>query len=114
MEETELDEWFTAARERLEENYFVAISAGKDSEKAKAVFDKNYKTLITGLQTRQEHIYESRRRSAALKAPFARFSANIKLQLKRLSDRWDNRSHPFRKWRFERKVRRILKDKSDL
>ena len=114
VEETELDEGFAEARERLERGYFAAVTQGKDPDKVKLVFDREYKSLIVELQKRQAQLYESRRRNAALKAPFARYASGLKLVFKRLSDKWDNRGHPIKKWRFERKIKRILKDKSDL
>jgi hypothetical protein len=114
MEESELEEWFSESREKLEERYFAAVTAGKDTEKAKLEFDKGYRSLIAGFQERQAQLYEHKLRAAALKAPFARVRDRVRLFFKRIGDRWRNRGHPIRKWLFERKIRRILRDKSDL
>jgi ppGpp synthetase/RelA/SpoT-type nucleotidyltranferase len=112
MEESELDEWFTQERERLEERFYA--QALKDSVAAKERFDRDYKALITTFQHKQAQIYDAQMRSEHIHAPIARVRERVRRFL-----------HPIKKiprrikrrittWFFERKMRRILKDKSDL
>jgi hypothetical protein len=114
VEDGELDEWFVEERNKLEEEYYNAAKARKDSEKIRARFDKKYKALIAKLQHEQNKNYDHARRNAALLGPFRRVRAWMKLTIKQLEERWKNRGHPVRRWLFERKIKRIIKDKSNL
>jgi hypothetical protein len=114
MEEAELEEWFNTQKEKLESEVYAALQANKETEKAKVLFDKKYRALIAELQRRENAIYQKGLRSERIRAPIQKFQA-----------RWESITQPikawpkaqkmrFKKWRFERKIRKILQDKSDL
>ena len=117
MDETEIDEWFALERERLEEDFTEALLSTNDDrriERAKKRFDRDYGKLITTYQDKQRALLLQTQRIIALRVPLARVRAWWHMK-KQESKTWFTRqSAVLRKWRFERKIRRILKDKSDL
>jgi hypothetical protein len=110
VEESELDEWFGEQKERLEEEFY----ASKDQVKAKERFDHKYRKLITDYQHKQLSIYEGKMRAARLKAPFVKLAERKKMILGRIGLWFTMRKQAVKKWFFDQKVKRILKDKSDL
>jgi hypothetical protein len=110
MEESELDDWFNEQKEQLEEKFY----ASKDPVKAKQEFDSAYKKLILNFQKKQEAIYDHKRRIAALQAPIARQREHMRLFFSRIGDWFSARRQAMKKWMFDQKIKRILKDKSDL
>jgi hypothetical protein len=113
-EEAELEEWFTERREQLEESLLTSLQEGHDSERAKARFDRAYRAAIAGYQRQQQRIYERRRREAAARHPIARIRERVALLQERMAAAWERRKSAVRQWFFERKIRRILRDKNDL
>ena len=113
MEESELDEWFNEQKELLEERVAAGLQ-GKDPVRAKHEFDAKYKALIVEFQKRQEQIYESKERSIRLQKPVARAKERFATLIKRIADDYKNRKLIIKKWFFDRKIRRIVRDKRDL
>jgi len=114
MEEQELDEWFTEQREKLEARFYAVLNENKESTKEKERFEKDYQELILEFQKRQMALYAQQKRLAALQAPMARWSSQHALLQTQLENWWAGRKAAYKKWRFDRKIRRILKDKRDL
>lgn len=112
MEEPEIDEWFSEEKERLEERFYA--EAQKDVAKAKERFDHDYRKLILNFQAKQEQSYDAAKRKAALQKPLARFKERRRLAAEAVRQWWQQRTLALKKWWFDRKVRRIIKDKSDL
>lgn len=112
MEESELDEWFNEEKEKLEERFY--LEAEKDVYKAKDHFDKDYQTLIKLFQQKHDKLYDQQVRAAKMRKPIERFQAKIELK-KMLTKQWINEKKlAVKKWIFDQKIKRILKDKSDL
>ena len=117
MEETELEEWFVREKEKLEERFSTVLRTEKDDKKinrAKEHFDSKYRALIHKYQNKQNSMYTQQRRAAAMQAPIARIREHTQTFFKRIKDWKEQKKQAVKKWRFDRKVRRILKDKSDL
>jgi hypothetical protein len=118
MEESEIDDWFNEQKEKLEEKVYLIMNAQPRNEakmaKAKEQFDKEYRALILQLQQKHEKLYDQKLRSAKLKAPFVRLSERWSLFLVQVK-RWFTEKHlAIKKWLFDRKIKRILRDKSNL
>jgi hypothetical protein len=118
MEESDIDEWFSEEKERLEERFYAALNASKSTEKAKdnakKRFDKDYRALIATLQKKQLDLYERKRRVAAIHAPIDKAMARMRLASMRVTQWSAAKKEAVKKWFFDKKVRRILRDKSDL
>jgi hypothetical protein len=112
MEEQELDEWFNEQKERLEERFYA--EAEKDVAKAKARFDKDYQLLIRQFQQKQGALYDQKARAARLHKPVDRMRERWRLTISEVRQWIAAKRLAVKKWRFDRKIRRILKDKSDL
>lgn len=112
MEESELDEWFNEQKELLEERFYQR--AAKDSLKAKEEFDVAYKKLIVNFQQSQQDIYAKQKRNAALQKPIARARERINLFFTSISMWFSVKRESVKRWFFEQKIKRILKDKRDL
>jgi bisphosphoglycerate-dependent phosphoglycerate mutase len=113
MEESELDEWFNEQREKLEEKVYADIN-GKNPQRAKEEFDKRYRALIAEFQKKQAQIYESKERSARMQKPIAAVKLNLGLAWQACTGPFRRMKPAIKKWFFERKIRKILRDKSDL
>jgi hypothetical protein len=114
MDDAELDDWFTEEREKLEERFLYAVQENKGPERAKVAFERKYRSLIAKYQREQQAIYDHKRRSEAIQAPITKWKARIAEKQDDLGLWWAARKTAVRKWFFDRKVRRILKDKRDL
>jgi hypothetical protein len=110
MEDSEVDDWFNEQKEKLEEKFY----ASKDQVKAKEEFDVAYRKLILGLQQKQEAIYEHKMRMAAMQAPIGRIRDKTKLFFASIGVWFTLKKQAVKKWFFDQKIKRILKDKSDL
>jgi hypothetical protein len=109
MEESELDDWFNEQKEMLEERFYA--EAQKDVAAAKAHFDKDYKKLIREFQEKQVKIYEHKERAARLQKPIARSRELMRLRTQAVKQWWRQMRLDVKKWRFDRKIRRILKQR---
>jgi CRISPR/Cas system CMR subunit Cmr6 (Cas7 group RAMP superfamily) len=112
MEESEVDDWFNEQKEMLEERF--AAESQKDLYKAKDRFDKDYKRLLLEFQKRHGKVYDQKLRQARMQKPIARFRERKRL-LVESTDLWfTERKLAIKKWFFDQRVKRILKDKRDL
>ncbi len=114
MDELELDEWFNETRDELEAKFFSELQNNKDPEKARLRFDKQYSALIKQFQKKQESMYENKKRMKKIQAPWIKFKDNINELIDTISSWFTKLKDSIRKWFFERKIKRILRDKSDL
>ena len=118
MDEAEIDERFSAQKENLEERFYAVLNDQKASEakrqKAKERFEKDYRALIEDLQKQQYALYLRQKRAVAMRAPFLRITEHMSLWRASCKQWFTSRKQAVKKWFFDRKVRRILRDKSDL
>jgi hypothetical protein len=112
MEESEIDEWFTAQKEKLEERFFATFQ--KNAEQAKLEFDVAYKKLILEFQKRHNDLYSKQLRDAKMRAPIERLKEGVRLRKEAVRTWYKEKVMAFKKWRFDKKIKKILQDKSDL
>ena len=113
MEDSELDDWFTEEREKLEEKVYLGLQ-GKNPIKAKEDFDKQYRALILEFQKKEQQIFDSRERNAKIQAPIRHAKERMSLFFKKIQSWLAAQKLAIKKWFFDRKIRKIVRDKSDL
>lgn len=113
MDDAELDEWFNEEREKLETVLFEALLNNKNAEQARLVFDKKYRKLIAQLQKKQDQNYDHARRMVKIQKPIDKIKAIFENTTTTISIWWTKVREAVRRWFFERKIKRILRDKSD-
>jgi hypothetical protein len=111
-DETEIDDWFDEEKERLEERFHTEFM--RNPERAKSRFDREYRALIIALQKKHIALYEHQLRMAKLKKPFTRMKMEVHARLDLVPPWWDARVLAVKKWWFDRKFKRILRDKHNL
>lgn len=109
MDDAELDDWFGQEKDRLEDRFY----AEKDTTKAKEQFDRDYRKLLAAYQRKQEDIYAHQRRHAALQKPIRRWKEAWHLRVAMARGWFEERKLAVRKWLFDRKIKRILQDRSN-
>jgi hypothetical protein len=114
MEEGELEEWFNSQKERLEAEVYAALQANKETEKAKLLFDKKYRALILELQKRENTIYEQKVRAEKRRVPIQKMQTRWQEFVTPIKAKPRELRMAMKKWLFERKIKKILRDKSDL
>ncbi len=116
MDDMELDDWFNEEREKLETVLLEALQNNKQSDNAdnaRKIFDKKYKKLIVSFQKQQEQSYTKKRRLEQMQKPIDKMRAKYENISSAVSAWWTKRKEAVRRWFFERKIKRILRDKSD-
>jgi|GEM_PF-1745124 len=117
VEESIIEDWFTQEKEKLEEEYLNVLHSVHDDDtlkKAHRRFEKRYCKLIAEYQHRLQKFDNQVRRKNAIATPIARWRAKWNAARTQTSDWIARKREEFRKWRFDKKVRKILKDKRDL
>ena len=114
MDELELDEWFNERRDELESEFINSLQKSKDHEKARVQFDKKYSNLIKEFQEKQKSMYDNKKRIHDIQAPWIKFKLWFVNLFEKIGLLYDKIKESIRKWFFERKIKKILRDKSDL
>lgn len=109
MEEQDLDEWFTDAREALESAYYKGAEERKDPEHLRQAFEIGLRKLLADYQDRQVRSYAQARRRAALQKPLARYRAWRDERHAAVREWWFRIQTAARTWWFHRKIKRLLR-----
>lgn len=110
MDELELEDWYAQEREKLEEVVMKALQDNKHPDAAEVTFNKKYRALIKTYQEKQQTLFNKEQRSKKIAKPIARIREQITLIQQTPGFWFQRKKKEYQKWRFDRKVKRILKE----
>jgi hypothetical protein len=109
QEDSEIDEWFNEQKDLLSERMYDELQKGVAFEKAQTRFDTDFKRLLGQYNERYRTAMSTNVRSERLGRPFRRFHAWREERALKRSLWWKEQSERWRRWRFERKYRKLFK-----